>query len=140
MKRQLIGQETVTILLMKSLLIVSSPEGAFAQSPPLWGDLESGSYAVGFKIIDERDYSRAYRPKQKYNDGRESEERARSIQTSIWYPARKTTSLSPMTIEACVRSIDGGLDGPRDEREQKRLRAFMALDCGRESLKRDCAL
>src|ERR1700737_2395223 len=46
----------------------------------LWGHLEAGSYAVGFRVIDEHDSARAWNGER------------RPIRISIWYPAARAHS------------------------------------------------
>jgi hypothetical protein len=36
---------------LAGMLVIASPSLATAQSPPLWGKLSPGSYAVGFRIV-----------------------------------------------------------------------------------------
>jgi dienelactone hydrolase len=59
-------------------------------SEPLF-TLPPGPHAVGFRAVDLRDYSRTYRSAYTATGEVELRERTRPIQTSIWYPARRST-------------------------------------------------
>jgi dienelactone hydrolase len=71
---------------------------AAAQNPPLFHFTEApGPHAVGLKVVEQYDYSRTF---VALTDelGKPSEgERARPLQTLIWYPAQKTGG-KPMTV------------------------------------------
>jgi len=56
-----------------------------------------GSYAVGLKVVDQYDFSRTYRPKVDALGKPTVGERARPLQTLIWYPAQKSGE-KPMTV------------------------------------------
>jgi tetratricopeptide (TPR) repeat protein len=59
---------------------------------------EPGPYAVGLKVVDQYDFSRTYRPKIDAEGKPTVGERARPLQTLIWYPAEKSGK-KPMTVE-----------------------------------------
>jgi dienelactone hydrolase len=73
-----------------SLLVTGSPTRAGAPSPPIWGTLEPGAYAVGFKAAWQLDYSRQYNTtfddKTDYAPGKAP----RPILVNMWYPAGPT--------------------------------------------------
>jgi hypothetical protein len=56
-----------------------------------------GPYAVGLKVVDQYDFSRTYRPKIDAEGKPTRGERARPLQTLIWYPAEKSGK-EPMTV------------------------------------------
>lgn len=56
-----------------------------------------GSYAVGLKVVDQYDFSRTYRPRVDALGKSTEGERARPLQTLIWYPAEKSGE-KPMTV------------------------------------------
>lgn len=58
---------------------------------------EPGPDAVGLRVVEQYDYSRTYRPATDDLGNPYKGERARPLQTLIWYPAQKTASL-PMTV------------------------------------------
>jgi tetratricopeptide (TPR) repeat protein len=60
-----------------------------------------GPYAVGLKVVEQYDYSRAYRPAIDELGKPFVGERARPLQTLIWYPAVKSDA-KPMTVQSYV--------------------------------------
>jgi dienelactone hydrolase len=82
----------------------SSADG---KTPAIWGELEPGPYAVGFKTIEKYDHSRVSRPEHDYFGRPLDGERARPIQTCIWYPAETTTELSSMVYGEYVFPYPG---------------------------------
>lgn len=60
---------------------------ALTQRSPMWGDLNKGTYEVGFKTIFEFDYSRVYHNPHPVTNKSFPEEEARPIRIFIWYPA-----------------------------------------------------
>jgi len=78
------------------LLVLGLSSHAQAQSPPLWGKLSPGSYAVGFKSFWQLDYARRYQmtfeDKTAYAPGKAP----RPILINIWYPAKPTSNAKPM--------------------------------------------
>jgi hypothetical protein len=72
--------------------------GAVAQDPPLFKFSEApGPYAVGLKVVEQYDHSRTYRALTDDLGKPYSGERARPLQTLIWYPAQKSAA-KPMTF------------------------------------------
>jgi dienelactone hydrolase len=57
-----------------------------------------GMYAVGLKVVEQYDFSRTYRPKVNAEGKPTVGERARPVQTLVWYPAEKSGK-KPMTVE-----------------------------------------
>ena len=51
----------------------------------------AGPYAVGFRALDLIDATRTYRANVSFNGAPQMRDRARPVQTSIWYPAVKGT-------------------------------------------------
>ncbi len=71
---------------------------AAAQPGPLFQFLEKpGPHAVGLKVVEQYDYSRVYRPATDELGKPYSGERARPLETLIWYPA-ESASGKPMTV------------------------------------------
>jgi len=56
-----------------------------------------GPFPVGLKVVEQYDYSRVYRPALDDLGKPYTGERARPLQTLIWYPSQ-ATSKSPMTV------------------------------------------
>jgi dienelactone hydrolase len=61
-----------------------------AQRSPLWGDLEKGPFAVGFKTVELYDHSRVIGYKNNSDGTPRRGERERPVQICVWYPARDT--------------------------------------------------
>jgi len=71
---------------------------ASAQNPPLFHFTEApGPHSAGLKVVEQYDYSRTYRPLSDERGKPYQGERARPLQTLIWYPAEKTAA-KPMTV------------------------------------------
>jgi dienelactone hydrolase len=82
-------------------IVVASVSVMGGQAPvagPLFHFTEQpGPYAVGLKVVDQYDFSRTYRPKIDAEGKPTVGERARPLQTLIWYPAEKS-GRKPMTV------------------------------------------
>lgn len=61
-----------------------------------------GTYEVGLRVVDQYDYSRTFHQRTDRLGKPYEGERARPIQTLIWYPAR-TSSARPMTVGDYVK-------------------------------------
>jgi len=72
------------ILFVSALMLATS---LYADQSPMWGNLEPGQYATGFKTVEKYDYSRTFLTKRDYFGQPREGERARPIQICIWYPA-----------------------------------------------------
>ncbi len=81
------------VLLLTTIL----PFYSAAQTPALWGHLNSGPYEVGFRFIYQQDYSRGWRAKEDANGYPQGETRGRPIRISVWYPA-KTRAHAPRML------------------------------------------
>jgi tetratricopeptide (TPR) repeat protein len=80
------------------LSVVSVPIAASPQNPPLFHFTEPpGPHQVGLKVVEQYDYSRTYRHTTDDLGKPYQGERARPLQTLIWYPAEKTTA-KQMTV------------------------------------------
>ncbi len=77
----------LSVLLTAVIFLVGL--NAFAQYQPadVWGTLESGPYAVGFKSVEMYDSSRSFLPKFDYYRNEIEGYRTRQIQICYWYPA-----------------------------------------------------
>jgi pimeloyl-ACP methyl ester carboxylesterase len=67
--------------------VASSAE---AQTPLLWGSLEAGPHAVGFRLEYKLDQSREYDPEFITDTTHVPVHRPRPIMIAVWYPARRT--------------------------------------------------
>jgi tetratricopeptide (TPR) repeat protein len=84
----------VVFLELAFLASIATP----AQSVPLFRFIEKpGPYQVGLKVVEQYDYSRIYRPLTDDLGKPYQGERARPLQTLVWYPAQKG-SARPMTV------------------------------------------
>ena len=71
---------------------------AAAADAPVFGFTEKpGGYTVGLKVVEQYDYSRTYRPAVDALGKPYRGERARPLQTLVWYPA-KANRAKPMTV------------------------------------------
>ncbi len=77
-------------------LVVVSFSYSNAQTPALWGDLEVGSYAVGFKFIYQQDYSRDWNVAEDSNGYPLEIGRGRPVRISVWYPAKRQSNAPKM--------------------------------------------
>jgi hypothetical protein len=88
-----------------ALLLVALVAIAHAQSAPVAGAGDQrfrftekpGPDAVGLKVVEQYDFSRTYRPLIDELGKAYQGERARPLQTLIWYPAQKSSG-KPMTV------------------------------------------
>jgi hypothetical protein len=76
-------------LILVLLLLASGPLARSAV-PALWGNLDSGPHAVGFRLFEERDPSRAIR----LPSGIES----RPVRVYVWYPAKPEPDAVTLTF------------------------------------------
>src|SRR5947209_4356238 len=70
---------------------------AFAATPPIWGPLQPGPYAVGYRLLDRYDYTRPYWIPRDLQGRLRTFERARPMRISVWYPATPSNALA-MTL------------------------------------------
>ncbi len=77
---------SLTIVCTSLVIYAVAASAAIAQSP-LRFTVPTGPYAVGFRTVDQFDYSRSMG--ERYDDDGKIEQgvRPRAMQTSIWYPA-----------------------------------------------------
>jgi tetratricopeptide (TPR) repeat protein len=86
---------TVSIFLLLTVLSLDSI--AAPPAAPFQFLEHPGPYAVGLKVVDQYDYSRVYRYSTDDLGKPYRGERARPLQTLIWYPAEKSDA-KPMTV------------------------------------------
>ena len=81
-----------------ALAVAVAGVAALAQNAPLFQFTEKpGPHLVGLKVVEQYDYSRTYQSRTNDLGVPYERERARPLQTLIWYPAEKST-LKPMTV------------------------------------------
>ncbi len=86
--------------MVRTLVVVMfvGAAAALAQKEPLFQFAEKpGPHSVGLKVVEQYDYSRTYRRLTDDLGKPYQGERARPIQTLIWYPAEKSSG-KPMTV------------------------------------------
>lgn len=83
-------------VLAVALIALLAPVLAPAQESPLWGDLEPGPYAVGFRVHEVVDPSRGYRPPVDWLGRPVGGETARPVHVRLWYPAVRTDGTRPI--------------------------------------------
>jgi hypothetical protein len=81
------GALLVVIAMLCSASIAETTNG----SPLLWGDLQSGEYKVGFRVLYKRDRSRTW-----IQSKPASTDSGRPIRISMWYPAHFAKGISTM--------------------------------------------
>ncbi len=77
--------------------LLAASNGEAQPLPPFRIEAPMGSYAVGLKVVEQYDYSRTFQPRNDDLGRPYSGQRARPIQTLIWYPARQGRA-KPMTF------------------------------------------
>jgi hypothetical protein len=88
-----------------ALLLIALVAGAHAQNSPAAASVDPrfrftekpGPHAVGLKVVEQYDFSRTYRSRTDDLGKPYVGERARPLQTLIWYPALKSGG-KPMTV------------------------------------------
>jgi len=107
-----------------STIVCSSAE---AQKPTLFQFMaKAGPHAVGLKVVEQYDYSRLYRPAIDELGKPYAGERARPIQTLIWYPSTRTDA-RPMTFDDYIslQATETTFGHPRPD-DLKKTREDMA--------------
>lgn len=86
----------------------------------------SGPHSVGFRVVEQYDYSRTYRSVHDHFGGGCIGERARPVQTAIWYPAARVRS-SAMTVNDYVNlsATETSFGRPRSSHRVKELLSAM---------------
>jgi hypothetical protein len=109
------------------LLLLSALASAHAQDGPLFHFVEkAGPYAVGLNVVDQYDYSRSYRRATDEFGKPFRGERARPIQTLVWYPATDRAG-KPMTVGDYVKlwATESSFDKPKMNSDNKAWAAAM---------------
>src|SRR6266853_1721451 len=91
-----------------SLLLLAAagimPTRAQQQSQvPLWGDLSTGPYVVGFRTIYQFDRTRTWRVTRGYEKQFAPDLNGRPIRISVWYPAVRDARSRQMQFEDYIR-------------------------------------
>ena len=88
------------ILALLAALTLATYHPLTAQILPVWGGLEPGPHYVGYRVLYELDRSRIWRAAP---DSNHSQETARPIRISVWYPADVSSDRTTMTLAEFVR-------------------------------------
>jgi hypothetical protein len=115
-------------------LALAAPAAPAAERSPLWGSLESGPHAVGFRVIERFDPSRPFRHPVDLDGKPRSVVVARPVQIAIWYPARPATR-APMQLGDYVELMGSEQDFSirGSERTQRGRAAYFAFGVVREA-------
>jgi tetratricopeptide (TPR) repeat protein len=108
------------------------PFTAVAQDVPAFRFAEKpGSHAVGLKVVEQYDFSRTYRTATDDLGKPYTKERARPLQTLIWYPAEKSAG-KPMTVANYVdlAATETSFGDPHMGGSAESLRSDMAPSLG----------
>ena len=90
-------------LLRTALLVLFFGLGQAAQAGAGFAGLTPGPYSIGFRVVQQYDYARSYKEKTDAVTGKPYlGERARPVQTLVWYPAQKGGS--PLRYADYVRT------------------------------------
>ncbi|MDQ4123202.1 MAG: hypothetical protein M3209_17330 [Acidobacteriota bacterium] len=96
----------VAVLLLLILFALQNIYGQ--QTSQLWGELPKGKYQVGYKILDEKDFSRTVLEKS----GDQYIPKPREIKISVWYPATNSSALLPkMRFQDYMFAMEGNEAG-----------------------------
>ena len=77
---------------------LAAPGAATAQTFPLWGNLQPGPFAVGFRVLYRLDSTRTWFPRPD-----SAREFARPVRVSMWYPAASRSGGQAMRYRDYVR-------------------------------------
>jgi dienelactone hydrolase len=79
-----------TLLAVAAVLIALAPKPAASQEPLLWGSLQPGPNAVGYRTLYQLDHTRQYNPEFTTDPAKPPMHKPRPILLCVWYPAQKT--------------------------------------------------
>ncbi len=118
-----------SIALLSALLLVGVIPAASAQNAPKVPATQAleipGPHAVGLKVVNQYDYSRSYRFSTDELGQPYHGERARPVQTLIWYPAQKSKA-KPMTVADYLHFFATNARYDDGEKEEAQSRKEMA--------------
>ena len=95
-------RNSMAFLIFLMLAVLIPAQSVRTEPAQIWDNLEPGQYAVGFKTIEQYDYSRTFQPKADYFGNPIEGERARPVQICVWYPAVPDDNLMPMVYAEYV--------------------------------------
>lgn len=85
------------LLFVVAVLGLGATPATAGNGSPLWGQLEPGPYAVGFRQIERYDHSRLHRLPIDMTGTPVEGERSRPMRISVWYPAEPGAG-APLTL------------------------------------------
>lgn len=115
---------TIQILFLTLTVLRNSS----AQESNLLGNLKLGPHSVGFKVANEYDYARAYKPI--INDRNQVVEvSARPIQILIWYPAKPRDNDSKILLEEYLdlEIREENFADPLEDKKKKNLKEWASF-------------
>jgi uncharacterized pyridoxamine 5'-phosphate oxidase family protein len=117
----------LSILTLFFLILTYAPVACQpVTSYPLWNNIESGDYSVGFKVINHWDKSRNRFPKYE-ESGELNKARFFPIQISIWYPSVEpwdTVKAIPFAEYYYLTEQKNDFNPPSHERREKSMDIF----------------
>ena len=116
------------IIFALSLILASfGPAAAQPRASTLWGNLQPGPHAVGFKTVFAYDGSRPPLLVDRDNKAIVPVPTARQMQLSVWYPARHVGREPFLSYEAYVHLMAQELQfkPPSPEERERSVQAFM---------------
>lgn len=87
--------QALLLICVVGLAVYQSQAQSFSQ----WGKLQPGPYAVGFRVVQQYDYSRTLKPKTDFAGTPTVGETAAPMQIGIWYPAKAKANAVRMRYE-----------------------------------------
>src|SRR4051794_22319803 len=103
------------------VLLLAAP--LFAATPATWGHLQKGPYAVGYKLLDQYDYTRPYWTAADLEGKPRTIERARPMRISVWYPAKESNApFMTMGDYLDQRGVDARMPPPTPDKQKRPAR------------------
>ena len=104
------------------VMVVMAPLAPLARAESGFANLERGPHSVGFRLVQQYDYSRSYREKNDVVTGEPfTGQRSRPVQTLVWYPAASSGARIPYSDYLRTEATDDNYD-----RTPAEVDAFMA--------------
>lgn len=105
------GHRTAAALLATMILggLTLAAQTPGEATPPVWGDLKPGPYAVGFKLAALTDESRDFSSNPQVRGVSPQADTARTVRVYQWYPAQASEG-APLRIEDYVRAAAADFD------------------------------
>lgn len=117
-----------------ALFALAASAAPAAERSPLWGNLEPGPHAVGFRVVERSDVSRPFRHPFDLDGKPRSIVVARPVQIGIWYPAepsRRPTMRLGDYVDLMGSEQDFSVQG--SNRTERGRRAYFAFTVVRDA-------